>query len=139
MEPTSGGKSDASLWANKFDPVTNDSIGSIFEPSLWPLQLEIYSYTETEGLDPHSKKTRASESRSRISTGANLSPKGCSEIKNQATLKFINLKFHQTSRVPYPSPTCPWPRLGGRRSDICIVRNVPDRETIGIANYLRMI
>ena len=56
MEPTSGGKSDASLWANKFDPVTNDSIGSIFEPSLWPLQLEIYSYTETEGLDPHSKK-----------------------------------------------------------------------------------
>ena len=52
VEPTSGGKSDPSLWANKFDPVTNDSIGSIysiFEASLWLLQLEIYSYTETGG------------------------------------------------------------------------------------------
>jgi hypothetical protein len=40
------------------------------------------------------------------------------------------------SRSTYPSPACPWPRLGGSCSDI--VRNV-DLETIDIANYLRLI
>jgi len=87
VERTSGGKPDAPLWANKFDHVTNDSIGSI--TAFLGLRCGSYNlkFVHTPGLEgglpcPLSrthipKKLRASESRSRISTDAGESfPKG---------------------------------------------------------------